>query len=219
MNASSSFVMTGSGLAGASCADTAPLKMRHRQANARGKVKRRSKSTRPPGEGLAGVILDERPAWRVRRNCGEYTSPASINSTVSAAALLGLTSQRREKLHGALSSPRCFDGRGPLSGRFRSAHAEGRRGSGRDGDPCPRRDDFARHAPFIQKGKRYAFTWPGGGPPQTYIVKDTRPDGWVLVEVAEENVDPAYVPHGTIAMRWLNVGIATSIQEMRPLLY
>ena len=73
--------------------------------------------------------------------------------------------------------------------------------------------------PFLQKGKRYAFTWPGGGPPQTYIVKDTRPDGWILVEVAEENVDPAYVPHGTVATRWLNAGIATSIQEMRPLLY
>ena len=73
--------------------------------------------------------------------------------------------------------------------------------------------------PFIQKGKRYAFSWPGGGPPQTYIVKDVRPDGWILVEVAEENVDPGYVPHGTVATRWLNVAIATSIQEMRPLLY
>lgn len=73
--------------------------------------------------------------------------------------------------------------------------------------------------PFIQKGKRYAFSWPGGGPPQTFVVKDLRPDGWVLVEVAEENVDPAYVPLGTVPTRWLNAAIATSIQEMRPLLY
>lgn len=73
--------------------------------------------------------------------------------------------------------------------------------------------------PFVQKGKRYAFTFPGGGPSQTFIVKDLRPDGWVLVEVAEENVDPSYVPFGTVPTRWLNVGIATSIQEMRPLLY
>lgn len=72
--------------------------------------------------------------------------------------------------------------------------------------------------PFIQKGKRYAFTWPGGGPPQTFMVKDLRPDGWVLVEVAEENVDPAFVPYGMLPTRWLNAGIATSIQEMRPLL-
>jgi hypothetical protein len=73
--------------------------------------------------------------------------------------------------------------------------------------------------PFVQKGKRYAFTWPGGGPSQTFTIKDVRPDGWVLVEVAEENVDPGYVPLGTIPTRWLNVGIATSIQEMRPLLH
>ena len=72
---------------------------------------------------------------------------------------------------------------------------------------------------FIQKGKRYAFSWPGGGPPQTFMVKDVRSDGWVLVEVAEENVDPAYVPLGSVPTRWLNVAIATSIQEMRPLLY
>lgn len=72
---------------------------------------------------------------------------------------------------------------------------------------------------FIVKGRRYAFTWPGGGPPQTFIVKDVRSDGWVLVEVAEENVDPSYVPLGSVPTRWLNAGIATSIQEMRPLLY
>ena len=70
---------------------------------------------------------------------------------------------------------------------------------------------------FIQKGKRYAFTWSGGGPPQTFTVKDLRNDGWVLVEVAEENVDPAYAPLGSLPTRWLNVGLATSIQEMRPL--
>ena len=73
--------------------------------------------------------------------------------------------------------------------------------------------------PFIQRGKRYAFTWPGGGPPQTFAVKEIRPDGWILVEVAEENIDPAFVPLGSVPSRWLNVGIATSIQEMRPLLY
>ena len=72
--------------------------------------------------------------------------------------------------------------------------------------------------PFIVKGKRYAFTWPGGGPPQTFTVKELRKDGWILVEVAEENVDPNLVPFGTLPNRWLNVGIATSIQEMRPLL-
>jgi hypothetical protein len=41
----------------------------------------------------------------------------------------------------------------------------------------------------------------------------------VLVEVAEENVDPAYVPIGSIPTRWLNAALATSIQEMRPLLH
>ena len=72
---------------------------------------------------------------------------------------------------------------------------------------------------FLQRGKRYSFSWPGGGPPQTFMIKEVRSDGWVLVEVAEENVDPSYVPLGSIPTRWLNVGIATSIQEMRPLLY
>ena len=72
---------------------------------------------------------------------------------------------------------------------------------------------------FIEKGKRYAFSWPGGGPPQTFVVKDVRPDGWVLVDVAEENLDPAFLPLGSMPTRWLNAGIATSIQEMRPILY
>ena len=71
---------------------------------------------------------------------------------------------------------------------------------------------------FIVKGKRYAFTWPGGGPPQTFTVKDIRKDGWILVEVAEENVDLNIVPIGTLPVRWLNVAIATSIQEMRPII-
>jgi hypothetical protein len=73
--------------------------------------------------------------------------------------------------------------------------------------------------PFIVKGKRYAFTWPGGGPPQTFTVKDIREDGWVLAEVAEENVDLSLVPIGTLPVRWLNAAIATSIQEMRPIIY
>ena len=70
---------------------------------------------------------------------------------------------------------------------------------------------------FIVRGGRYAFTWPGGGPPQTFTVKDLRPDGWILVEVAEENVDPNFVPFGALPVRWLHVGIATSVQQMRPL--
>ena len=73
--------------------------------------------------------------------------------------------------------------------------------------------------PFIQKGKRYAFSWPGGGPPQTFMVKDVRKDGWILVEVAEEIVDPVYAPIGVLPTRWLNAALATSIQEMRPLVY
>jgi hypothetical protein len=71
--------------------------------------------------------------------------------------------------------------------------------------------------PFIVKGRRYAFSWPGGGPPQTFTVKEIRKDGWILVEVAEENIDPNFVPFGTLPVRWLNAAIATSIQEMRPL--
>jgi hypothetical protein len=72
---------------------------------------------------------------------------------------------------------------------------------------------------FIQAGKRYAFTWPGGGPAQTYVVKQVRPDGWVLVDVAEENVDPSFLVPGQTPTRWLHAGLAVSVQEMRPLPY
>jgi len=68
---------------------------------------------------------------------------------------------------------------------------------------------------FVQVGKRYAFTWAGGGPSQTYIVKSLRRDGWVLVEVADENTNPAYFVPGELPTRWLNAGSAISIQEMR----
>ena len=70
---------------------------------------------------------------------------------------------------------------------------------------------------FLEAGKRYAFTWPGGGPPQTYTIKSIRKDGWVQVQVAEENVDPAFLVPGQTPTRWLHVGLAISIQEMRPL--
>ena len=73
--------------------------------------------------------------------------------------------------------------------------------------------------PFIQVGKRYAFSWPGGGPQQTHTIKSIRPDGWVEVQVAEENLDPAFLAPGQTPTRWLNVGIAVSIQEMRTLPY
>jgi hypothetical protein len=70
---------------------------------------------------------------------------------------------------------------------------------------------------FLAKGKRYAFTWAGGGPAQTYAVKELLPNGWVLVEVADEVTRPdLYIP-GEFPTRWLNVGLAVSIQEMRPL--
>lgn len=70
---------------------------------------------------------------------------------------------------------------------------------------------------FLKVGKRYAFTWPGGGPPQTFIVKSMRDDGWILVEVADETIRPElYIP-GEFPTRWLHVGLALSIQEMRPL--
>jgi len=70
---------------------------------------------------------------------------------------------------------------------------------------------------FLVVGKRYAFTWPGGGPPQTFMVKAKRADGWILVEVAEETLKPElYIP-GEFPTRWLHVGLAMSIQEMRPL--
>ena len=73
------------------------------------------------------------------------------------------------------------------------------------------------HTPeFIQVGKRYAFTWGGGGPAQTYMVKSKREDGWVLVEVADENTNPIHFVPGELPTRWLNVATAISIQEMRP---
>jgi hypothetical protein len=71
--------------------------------------------------------------------------------------------------------------------------------------------------PFLRVGKRYAFTWPGGGPPQTFTIKMMRDDGWILVEVADETIKPElYIP-GEFPTRWLHVGLAVSIQEMRPL--
>lgn len=70
---------------------------------------------------------------------------------------------------------------------------------------------------FLTIGKRYAFTWPGGGPPQTFVIKAKRDDGWILVEVADENVKPEnYIP-GEFPTRWLHAALAVSIQEMRPL--
>lgn len=71
---------------------------------------------------------------------------------------------------------------------------------------------------FVQAGKRYAFTWSGGGPAQTYTIKATRTDGWVLVDVAEEIVNPSYLVPGEFPTRWLNVALAISIQEMRPVI-
>jgi len=68
---------------------------------------------------------------------------------------------------------------------------------------------------FLIVGKRYAFTWPGGGPPQTFVIKAKRDDGWVLVEVADENIKPElYIP-GEFPTRWLHAALAVSIQEMR----
>jgi hypothetical protein len=72
---------------------------------------------------------------------------------------------------------------------------------------------------FIQVGKRYAFTWSGGGPAQTYTVKAARSDGWVLVDVAEETVNPVYLVPGEFPTRWLNAALAISIQEMRPVVH
>jgi hypothetical protein len=70
---------------------------------------------------------------------------------------------------------------------------------------------------FLEVGKRYAFTWPGGGPPQTHVVKAIRPDGWVLVDVADDNTrTELYIP-GEFPTRWIHAAIAVSIQEMRPL--
>ena len=71
---------------------------------------------------------------------------------------------------------------------------------------------------FVQAGKRYAFTWSGGGPAQTYTVKAIRHDGWVLVDVAEETINPAFLVPGEFPKRWLNVALAISIQEMRPVI-
>lgn len=70
---------------------------------------------------------------------------------------------------------------------------------------------------FLVVGKRYAFTWPGGGPPQTFVLKAKRDDGWILVEVADENIKPElYIP-GEFPTRWLHAALAVSIQEMRAL--
>ena len=69
---------------------------------------------------------------------------------------------------------------------------------------------------FVQVGKRYAFTWAGGGPAQTHTVKSKRDDGWVLVEVADENFNPLHYVPGDLPTRWLNIGNTISIQEMRP---
>ena len=69
---------------------------------------------------------------------------------------------------------------------------------------------------FVVVGKRYAFTWAGGGPAQTYVVKSKREDGWVLVEVADENTNPIFFVPGELPTRWLNAATAISIQEMRP---
>lgn len=71
--------------------------------------------------------------------------------------------------------------------------------------------------PFLVPGKRYAFTWPAGGPPQTFTIKSVRPDGWVLVEVADDNTNTRLVASTEFPVRWLHVGLALSIQEMRPL--
>jgi len=38
----------------------------------------------------------------------------------------------------------------------------------------------------------------------------------VLVDVAEETVNPVYLEPGEFPTRWLNVALAISIQEMRP---
>ena len=71
--------------------------------------------------------------------------------------------------------------------------------------------------PFLKVGTRYAFTWAGGGPPQTFSIKAKRDDGWILVEVADETIKPEYYVPGEFPTRWLHVGLAVSIQEMRAL--
>lgn len=70
---------------------------------------------------------------------------------------------------------------------------------------------------FLRVGRRYAFTWASGGPPQTHTLKRVHADGWVEVEVADENVDPNLLVPGQLPTRWLNAALALSIQEMRPL--
>jgi hypothetical protein len=70
---------------------------------------------------------------------------------------------------------------------------------------------------FLTVGKRYAFTWPGGGPPQTFVIKSMREDGWILVEVADENIKPEHYIPGEFPTRWLHAALAVSIQEMRPI--
>ena len=70
---------------------------------------------------------------------------------------------------------------------------------------------------FIKVGTRYSFTWPGGGPAQTYMVKQIRDDGWILVDVADEITRPELFVPGEFPSRWLHVALAISIQEMRPL--
>jgi hypothetical protein len=84
--------------------------------------------------------------------------------------------------------------------------------------PEPLVQDFVRIATpqFVVAGKRYAFTWAGGGPAQTYTVKSVRNDGWVLVEVADEVTNPIHFVPGENPVRWLNAAAAISIQEMRP---
>ena len=72
---------------------------------------------------------------------------------------------------------------------------------------------------IVQVGIRNAITWAGGGPAQTYSVKSKRDDGWVLVEVADENTNPVHFVPGELPTRWLNVATAISIQEMRPHYY
>ena len=72
---------------------------------------------------------------------------------------------------------------------------------------------------FLTVGKRYAFTWPGGGPPQTFVVKAKRDDGWILVDVADENIKPENYIAGEFPTRWLHAALAVSIQEMRALPY
>jgi hypothetical protein len=70
---------------------------------------------------------------------------------------------------------------------------------------------------FLKVGTRYSFTWPGGGPAQTYLVKQIREDGWILVDVADEITRPELFVPGEFPSRWLHVALAISIQEMRPL--